>query len=190
MSWFENIVEKACRRAAKLAPAFRLITRGDNEPYLERYYYFRRDWTQAWFKNRGWQTPAMLARISSVCLHHFLKGDDEEELHNHPCKKSYALILTGGYHEERRQGNGVVSRILRPGSLNVIRDTDFHKVELLDKKRGVWTLFITLDRNPDERWGFWHPATGRYLDWKDHVSLRELRNNVVFVWPVSKTGEA
>ncbi len=173
MSWIEDLIERACQRIAKLAPAHRLITRGDNEPYLERYYFFRREWLRDWFKKRDMKTPWIVAWIPSVYLHHFLKGDDEEELHNHPWRKSIAIILTGGYREERRVGNVVKSRILRPVSINIIQDVDFHKVELLDKERGVWTLFIAGKRNTEDVWSFWHPTTDRYVDWREHVANRQ-----------------
>jgi len=188
MNWVENMVEQACRGLSKMAPAHRVITRGDNEPYLERFYFVRREWIRDWYKRRNKETPWFVAWIPSVYLHHFLKGDDEEELHNHPWLRSYALILTVGYREDRRMGNVVVSRILRPGMINVIRAEDFHKVELLDKERGVWTIFIAGKRNEDESWGFWHPVTKLYQDWRLHVSNRELKNNVV--WRGSKVGEA
>ncbi len=174
MNWFEKFVEKACEQIALLAPDHKIITRGDNEPYLERYFFFRREWVRKFFRAQQWNVPRWVEGVPSIYLHHFVKGDDEEELHSHPWKRSVSLILTVGYREERRVGNGTTFRIVKPWHFNVIGEDDFHKVELLDKERGVWTIFVAgLDGEEKHSWGFWHPGTGLYLDWRDHISLRE-----------------
>ena len=49
-----------------------------------------------------------------------------------------AELLAGGYVEER----GDCVRTFRPGSINVIRKDDYHRVELLQPKTGSWRLFV------------------------------------------------
>jgi hypothetical protein len=159
-----SLVEKACYALAKKFPS-RIITRGDAEPYLVRHYILRRSWLAAQF---SW--------FPSVYLHHFLRGDDEEELHNHPWGTSVSFILAGGYREERRDGNAVRTRIVRPGMVNIIRGDDFHKVELLDPVKGAWTIFISGTRAQD--WGFWHPETSEYLSWREHVARRKVKQTL------------
>jgi len=170
MGILDRVVRRVCEKVSKWAPSWRMITRGDNEPYLKRYYFFRREWVLEWFETQGWETPRFVAKIPSLYLHHFVAGDDEVELHNHPFKKSLALVLTGGYHEERKVGNEVHSRIVPPWSFNLIDANTFHKVELLDKEKGAWTIFLSGERT--QRWGFWHPETFEYVDWENHVDAR------------------
>lgn len=115
----------------------REITRGDGEPYLERYYVGRLF---------GW----------TFYLHRFLSGDEGVHLHDHPWRLSWSLILCGRYRETRLRridGDGVHTRQrrFRPGRLNIIRGTDFHRIDLPDG-REAWTLFVHGRRI--RRWGF------------------------------------
>lgn len=164
-----SYVEKACLALARRLEK-RVITRGDNSPYLERHYIFRKRWVPKW-----------APQLPSVYLHHFLRGDDEVELHNHPWRLSLSLILAGGYREERRVGTRIKSRMVRPGMINIIRGNDYHRVELLDPKKGAWTLFITTTR--EQNWGFWHPQTKEFLFWEDHLKQRISRGFANFSFP-------
>jgi hypothetical protein len=109
----------------------------------------------------------ILGKQCRLHLNHFFRSDSDRELHNHPWEVSYACILTGGYIEHRlNPKNGrVETRKLRPGSINVIRRDDFHRVELLDPENGCWTLFLTVNRVEERwgyEWGFKDPSTGAY----------------------------
>lgn len=100
-------------------------------------------------------------------LHRFHSSDRGDQLHDHPWAWGLSLVLSGGYSEERRQPDGTVARTeKRPGSLNLIRGTDFHRVDLLDERRGAWTLFLVGPRTKD--WGFWDRVTGRFTDWREN----------------------
>lgn len=104
--------------------------RGEHgEPYLERYYLF---------SVLGWR----------AYLHRFRASDPDRGLHDHPWGHSLSLVLAGGYRELRHYSY----RILPPGSLNVIRGHDFHRI-LLDPGREAWTLFLHGPRT--KGWGFW-----------------------------------
>jgi hypothetical protein len=102
-------------------------------------------------------------------LHHFHRGDEARELHNHPWKWCVSVILSGGYREERleRDWNQVQERVLRPGSINVLRDTTFHRVDLLDEKEGCWTLFVHGPKN--KGWGFLDRDTREFTDWRTFI---------------------
>ncbi len=147
---FQGIIETICEQIAAHLPR-RIITRGQNEPYLDRYYLRRH--SERW------------PLLPGVYLHHFITGDNEDELHNHPCAISISLVLTGGYDEERRVGSSPIlrKRRIKPGHLNVIRGDDFHKIRLLDPTRGAWTIFIAGKRV--QVWGFWHPITQVFTPW-------------------------
>ncbi len=129
-----------------------------------------------------------------ILLHKFYAPDEDRYLHNHPWKKSYSLILAGGYLEERLQRKGVrhyelkTGKIYTPlippdkykqytvGNVNVICEDDYHMIkEFVDSNKHTWTLFIAGKRN-DKGWGFWNPETESHIPWKDYT---ELNNNVV-----------
>ncbi|MBI3545973.1 MAG: DUF550 domain-containing protein [Gammaproteobacteria bacterium] len=135
---------------------------GDNgEPYLERYFLCRFLGLQAY-------------------IHRFVASDPDRGLHDHPWDWSVSLVLAGGYREIR---SADFARSLRPGRLNIIRGTDFHRIVLTPGSE-AWTLFIHGPRT--KGWGFWREgnylphATGKddYPNrawWKDAPDGHELR---------------
>lgn len=122
----------------------------DGTPYLMRVYLLPR-----WFRWRPF-------------LHYFFRGDNDRALHNHPWGTSISLILTGGYREERLERECdaplTLERDFRPGSINIIRADDFHRVTLLGK--GCWTLFVAGER--EQVWGFM-TKEGEYVPWQEYV---------------------
>lgn len=105
----------------------RLIHRGQGERYLERY------WVGQWLGMTAY-------------LHRFVARDADEWVHDHPWRWSVAIVLAGGYLEERlkwfdpRSGWGKRFRWLRAGRINFIRGRDFHRI--LESHPETWTLFI------------------------------------------------
>jgi len=104
-------------------------------------------------------------------LHHFVRGDVDRELHSHPWY-GVSLILAGGYFEEYRvQPNRlrwpekyvVLTRIFRPGAINLITPETFHRVDLVE--HDAWTLFLSSPMRGS--WGFWNRMTGVYEDYAD-----------------------
>ena len=112
---------------------FRTITDPNGDPYLTRWYL----WPG---KPRSFADGAddSTSRAPfAIFIHFFHRSDKDRDQHNHPWAVSWALILKGGYVEQR----GDAMRTFRPGTVNVIRKDDYHRVELLDPKRGSWSLF-------------------------------------------------
>ncbi len=144
----------------------RVITRGwQGEPYLERYYLFRRRMLP--FRAPSW--------LPGIYLHHFLV-DDDADLHNHPWD-ALSLILSGGYREWRLKDDGdQVCRNVLPGELNRIHPKDFHRVELLDQNKGCWSLFFYGSRK--QSWGFWDPVKAQVTHWRTHRARKEAEANV------------
>lgn len=108
------------------------------KPYLERYSLLR-------FENG-----------TRVHLHRFVASDDDRFVHDHPWRWAVAVILSGGYTEERMdclhltEGWWVRLRKMFPLRINVIRGGDFHRVT--NPKVDTWTLFI---HGPKVKpWGF------------------------------------
>lgn len=154
---FEQLIRKLCFSVAKRLP-YRVIPRPDGGPYLVRYYLVGATPND---EDRG--------RRFKVFLHRFLSGDEEEELHNHPWEHSVSLILTGGYEEERRLGDFVVRKTVRPGTLNFIDADDFHRVEL--REDDAWTLFFA-GKLTGKSWGFWDRKTKEYIPWREQIFVR------------------
>lgn len=155
---FSQLVLKACRYVADRVP-YRVIPRPDGAPYLVRYYLFGRPRPEQ---------PDGRKKGFNIFLHRFLSSDVEPELHNHPWSRSVSLILTGGYEEERRVGDDVVFRTLRPGQLNSIGANDFHRIELREEE--AWTLFVA--GSVTQSWGFWSRVTRKFVPWREHVRQR------------------
>jgi len=130
----------------------RFIDGEHGEPYLERYYLL------GLF---GWH----------AYLHRFVDSDPDRGLHDHPWGRAFSLVLSGGYDEIRfadAPGGGSVgsvaavsidaagqpairTRHIRPGRLNLLRGSDYHRV-VLREGRPAWTLFAHGPRV--KGWGF------------------------------------
>lgn len=153
-----NFIENLCIKLSnKLDNTKKIVSRRDSETYLTRYYIFR--------KTRRW--------LPSIYLHCFESSDEDRELHNHPWKISISFILSGKYLEEKLVNGKIARRLMKPGKINIVRDREFHRIDLLDKK--VWTLFISGPKTQD--WGFVDRNTEKYESWQDHEA-RKSRNVV------------
>lgn len=148
------MIRRFCSWLARRMPAYQIDRSGGK--YLTRYYLVgrRRGASREWPVN--------------LYLHQF-HADDEKHLHNHPWAWAVSLMLAGGYNEERRgPGDRLVSRLVRPFQVNMIRGDDFHRVELVTED--AWTLFLAGPRR--QSWGFWDPVTGDTIDWRDDPTAR------------------
>lgn len=116
----------------------------DGVPYIERYY---------------------LGTLLGVTfyLHRFVSSDSERHLHNHPWTNGAALILAGGYVEERVidlcpfTDSGCITESKYKRWWNRVDCNTFHRIS--DAKRGTWTLFmhgqrVRLGDGRLKGWGF------------------------------------
>lgn len=117
----------------------RLIKVGD-QPYLERYY---------------------VGRLFGVTfyLHRFISADGDRDVHNHPWRLSAALVLAGGYREERvtqitPDGWHSKERDLYLPKINIITGSRFHRI--METQPETWTLFMHGKRisTSTKAWGF------------------------------------
>lgn len=144
----ESIVEKL--------PSRTISTNGN--PYLTRWYLWPegpRD-----IEDEGSDLPF------AMFLHKFHRGDADRDQHNHPWDLSVAIVLAGGYREER----GEETRVVLPGTVNVIRGDDFHRVDLLNPTLGSWSLFVAGRKTGG--WGFRDKVTGAFIPQKDYPSTK------------------
>jgi hypothetical protein len=153
------MIRKFCQWLAKFLPSITIPT-PDGKPYLTRYYLFGAD--------RPW---------GNIFLHHFHSSDMDIApsgayyLHNHPWPWSFSIILVNGYVEIRRSTTGLLANTYRPGSINILTDQDFHRVQLLEED--CWSFFFTGWRSKNRSWGFWDPTTHKYLDFKNFAKAVE-----------------
>ncbi len=134
---------------------------------------------------------------AQIRLHHIIRPDEDEELHNHPwgdphrlynrrgeyrrldgeARASKALILFGGYEEERRIGSNKIWYIGRcrysPGDTNVLYSDDFHRIDKLLHPLGTWSLFWTAPKT--QSWQFWNRVTDVYTPWRTFIEEKERR---------------
>jgi hypothetical protein len=132
--------------------AYTLITRAPHctftdpetgEAYLTRWWLGARD---------AWPDPDGRTGVQGLYLHHFHRSDWSRNLHNHPSDGA-ALILVDGYRETRKDDGGPVYHVeRRPCDVNVITSKTFHRVELMNERRGSWSLFYIGPRLG--KWGF------------------------------------
>lgn len=133
----------------------RTIPGPDGEPYLTKYLLVSRG------DRDGWR----------LHLHRFWRSDLDRAVHDHPWAWACSLILAGGYREERVFYEGyrrvTIRKSFWPWSCNVIRHSDFHRVELLHGE--CWTLFLS---GPVvSSWGFLD-ALGRVVPWREFLAER------------------
>lgn len=142
----------------------RTITDPNGDPYLTRWYVWPGKPRSA-DALKGTDPDRVAANAPfAVFIHFFHRSDKDRDQHNHPWDRSIALILKGGYMEQR--GDRV--KVFRPGMINTIGKDDYHRVTLLDAKRGSWSLFIA-GRNVGS-WGFKDSATGEHIHWRAYLA--------------------
>jgi hypothetical protein len=148
-----------------------IFDRAGGSPYLSRWYILGRpymaDGSSPIDRFGNPKPEAVFPRGLGVYLHRFHRSDDDFALHNHPWAWARALILAGGYSEERRESDHrTVRRHLRlPRDVVRIDADDFHRVDLLEEDS--WSLFIAGPKSSS--WGFWDRRTLEYVGWREFI---------------------
>lgn len=118
-------------------------------------------------------TLARLGAVARIYLHRIPRRDEDPEHHSHPWPAALAVVLMGGYTEERLEQGRVVTRWRGPGSAHLLRRTTYHRISALGPAP-VWTLFIPFGRN-DDAWSFRDPATGETTGWREFITRQGRR---------------
>jgi hypothetical protein len=87
-------------------------------------------------------------------LHRFHRGDDDYELHSHPWKISVALILAGGYIEERRVARSVRCRGCGALRMRRVRGVDVAAFERGHAGHGGVTVKYRVAKRVVRPWSF------------------------------------
>jgi hypothetical protein len=117
--------------------------------------------------NGPYLTVYVILRIGvySICLHHFHRGDEERDCHDHPFS-FLSVVLRGRYREHLFDGGWVDRGFL---SLRYRSALHRHRIELL--KKPCWTLCIK--RATGREWGFF--PNGLFVPWRDYLRSTGLR---------------
>lgn len=117
------------------------ISREGEEPYLKRWYLWR-------------------CKRFSIRIHHFTGPDPDDVPHDHPWD-FWSIPFRGWYYESTKDG------LRRVRWLSHHKAEDYHKVLVLCRPKGVWTLFITGAERRE--WGFVTPAG--WVPYADYLGL-------------------
>lgn len=149
-AFLESLPESGQKPGSKPKPGTKLTVQGDGGKYLTRY------------------TLAYLGPVG-LHVHCFHRSDEDKELHSHPWAWAVCLILSGGYREERLTSEGVRSRDMTPGKINLLLRGGFHRTVMLDGES--WSLIVTGPKATS--WCFLDP--GGLTPWREFVSKKGVR---------------
>lgn len=128
---FFNWLWKLIGKKGKENPFYFVLTGVRGDPYMFRYYLLR-----------------IRALNFKIHLHHIIRSDEDDWLHDHPWN-FVSIVLWEGYTEETMTG----VRRIRAGQVVRHRQRDAHRLTL---RRPAWTLcFVT---GKKKKWGFHLPA--------------------------------
>lgn len=109
-------------------------------------------------------------------LHRFVRSDGDGELHSHPWEWGVSFMLAGGYWEERRVGDRVVRRLVKPFRFNLISADTYHRVELVEPD--AWSLFLVGPKLTT--WYFWNRERCARMRW--NIFIRSKRGKCAPQW--------
>lgn len=99
-----------------------------------------------------------------MMLHHILRPDRDDHLHDHPWRTAYSVVLAGGYREERQigphgnrfsryvGGQELLTRQGRRISENDLSAGIYHRITFVEPD--TWSLVVTGERDTSRKWGF------------------------------------
>lgn len=127
---------------AQATPYFHL------DGYMDRWWFFNGYPADPGDKSDAERQAAKpFPRLPSIRVHHILRDDLAQHLHDHPWN-ARTMILRGWYIERREQGP---ARVLRRGDTAAINFGEYHSIDAVSDG-GVWTMFIV--GRYGGKWGF------------------------------------
>jgi hypothetical protein len=133
----------ALRIAMRVSPSWRLA-HPDGAPYLTRTVLAGTDCLETHDPEQPFH----------AFVHQIHTADGDRHLHDHPWAWAVAVVLSGGYTEQRVEGAAPEflprSNVYRPGDFNLIRPWQYHSV--VEVLPDTCTLFVCGPEISD--WGF------------------------------------
>lgn len=136
-------------------------------PYLTRWYLLG-DRPDPDEMLKGQNKEGVRDSTFNLFIHCFHRSDSDHELHSHPWAWGVSLVLAGGYREERREGDRVVTKDVRPFTINALTGDTYHRVELFEDD--AWTLFVVGPKV--STWYFWDRHKLACAKWRDFLNAR------------------
>lgn len=120
------------------------------------------------FDQSPYLTRTLLPRAFGrrVVLHRIHREDQDRHMHDHPWSAASFLVVSGGYVEQRLDGETLVERALRPGDINRLTASTWHRVTYVAPD--TWTVGILGDRVQD--WGF--RVDGAKVPWREYFARK------------------
>lgn len=118
------------------------------------------------FDKSPYLTRTLLPRIGGrrLMLHRIHREDADHWMHNHPWSRASFLIVSGGYTEERLVDGEVVQFKLRPGDVNRLDASTFHRIVSIEPN--TWTIGLIGEHVQD--WGFL--VEGTLVPWREYFA--------------------
>lgn len=145
----------------------------EQDPYLLRWY------VTPWSRYKRDSAPTGLwdrlrRLLPNIYVHRFFRSDDDRALHDHPWA-NLSIVLYGRYAEHTIRAGGINERFIRyAGSMVPRRPRAAHRIELIEPRQPVVTLFITGPKVRD--WGLHCPHGWR--PWQDFTTTKDGANVV------------
>jgi hypothetical protein len=139
-----------------------LIWRAASTPYVHLNNYMNRYWLF-----NGYDRPRYREWLPSIRIHHILREDRAEHLHDHPWD-ARTIILRGWYGEQRE--NGFHGRV--EGDTAAVRFGEYHQIHVVSPG-GVFTMFITWKYVGT--WGF--KVDGYKVPWRTYLAQHPERDH-------------
>lgn len=130
-----------------------LIRRAMRTPYFHLPGYMDRYWLFNRYSDIGSYNviPRRFPKLPSIRIHHILRADVAEHLHDHPWN-ARTMILKGWYKEVKENENMFLAQYMREaGDTATINFGEYHHISEVSEG-GVWTLFFTWEYMGT--WGF------------------------------------
>jgi len=145
-----------------------VLQREDGNLYLERTVL----WGSDCLDNNDTVAP------SHAFIHRIHSADGDRHRHNHPWAWSVAVILSGGYGEERQYGDNPQHSTFREysvGDVNILKPDDYHSIVTVEPD--TVTLFLAGRKTQD--WGFYvdgvHVPHNEYFKRSDAQHMTHFR---------------
>ncbi|CRN02156.1 hypothetical protein [Pseudomonas sp. 34 E 7] len=146
---------------AQRTPYLHIMSADGTEMYMGRWWLFN-PYSRETHKPALWWCPW------SFRIHHIMRHDQDQDLHDHPWN-ARTVILRGFYKEQRRHtwesgGHTDINYWREPGDTASLRHGEYHRIDEVSPG-GVYTLFITSKWRGD--WGFL--VNGVKVPWRTYT---------------------
>lgn len=167
---------------AKRTPYYPITSRDGDEIYMDRWWVFN-PYSKDASGNAG---PPRWPWLPSIRVHHIMRADDDDHLHDHPWN-ARTIVLHNWYEEERpgdiwQQGESyrVVDNptkfeprevfMRRAGYTGRVLFGQYHRISEV-AQGGVFTLWFTWDYRGT--WGFL--VDGKKVPWRTYLQAKAVR---------------